>query len=280
MKKSSLVARSEWRIFSGGGETSIVSKMAGLPILGSVAPVFGAATVTEAYEFAELISNCSEGSSVDGCLKVINSGTVDRYVSLWGFKKMRYLGSSYLRPVVTREASRRLPARRRLQAESPKIVVAGMTKELECVGDFIGDTLAGKSTTVVTSSIDLKYLLAVLNSKLINYWYAETYGGDRLQGGYIRVGPPQLRTIPIRLIDLTVAKDRAVRDEIVKLVDGQMAVQLKLLNIRIQSDREALLQQAASIDRRINGLVYSLYGLNTADIAVVEGERSRLRLPN
>jgi len=125
----------------------------------------------------------------------------------------------------------------------------------------------------VTSSIDLKYLLAVLNSKLINHWYAETYGGDRLQGGYLRIGPPQLRTVPIRLIDLRVARDRAARGEIVKLVDGQMAVQLKLLNARIQSDRAALLQQAASIDRRINGLVYGLYGLNTADIAVVEGER-------
>lgn len=262
-----------WRIFSGG-ETSIVSKIAKCPALGSVASVSGAATVAEAYKFAELISEYSEAFNLDGCLKMINSGTIDRYLSLWGFKQMRYLGSSYLRLVVTREHSQQLPARRRLQAQSPKIIVAGMTKELECVGDFIGDTLAGKSTTVlVTSNLNLKYLLAVLNSKLINHWYVETYGGDTMQGGYLRIGPPQLRTIPIRPIDHRVARDRAAEKEIVELVDGRIAIQLKLLDARIQSDRAALLQQAASIDRRINGLVYNLYELDPSDIEVVEGQR-------
>lgn len=267
-----------WRIFSGG-ETSVVPKMSRFPALGSLAAVSGAATVAEAYEFADSISESNETSDLDGCLKVINSGTIDRYSSLWGFKQMRYLGRSYLRPVIAREVVARLPDRRIQQARASKIVVAGMTKQLECVSDLAGDTLAAKSTTVIISNIDTKYLLAVLNSKLINHWYAETYGGDRLQGGYLRIGPPQLRTIPIRNIDLNIPADRAARDEIVKLVDRQISVHSKLLKARIQSDRTALLQQAASIDRRINSVIYGLYGLDTADIAAIERYRECERKP-
>ena len=81
-----------------------------------------------------------------GDLRVVNSGTIDRYVNLWGNKPMRYLGNSYLHPVVPQDAAGRLPAVRQRQARTPKIIVAGMTRVLECIADLSGLLLPAKST--------------------------------------------------------------------------------------------------------------------------------------
>jgi len=95
---------------------------------------------------------------------VVNSGTIDRHCNLWGAKKFRYLGDAFERPVIRDIDKGKLPANRREQAETPKVVIAGMTKHLEAVADIDGCVLAGKSTTIVMPHIGVRYLAGVLNA--------------------------------------------------------------------------------------------------------------------
>ena len=84
------------------------------------------------------------------------------------------------------------------ESKRKKIIVAGMTKKLECFLDEKGEYLAGKSTTIIESEdIDLKFILAVLNSKLLTFIYKNIFRSLSLQGGYLRVGTPQLKELPI-----------------------------------------------------------------------------------
>jgi hypothetical protein len=186
---------------------------------------------------------------------VVNSGTIDRYVNLWGEKPMRYLGRSYAHPVVPPGAAMRLPAARLCQARAPKIIVAGMTRVLECIADLSGLLLPAKSTTVIESDADLCWLLGILNSRLMGFYYLSVYGGDRLQGGYLRIGPPQLRTLPVPEYDQANDIHRALAERVRQL-------------LAFRERRSA--GEAHLLEDQIDELVYRIYSLTGAEQRVVE----------
>ena len=146
-----------------------------------------------------------------------------------------------------------------------------MTKILECTVDLEGAILAGKSTSIVLGSLSLAYLLGLLNSKLINFYYNSVFGGNKMQGGYLRVGPPQLRQLPIRTIDFSEPADVACHNRMVALVEQMLDLQKKLAAASIPADRTLYQRQIDATDREIDALVYELYGLTEDEIAVVEG---------
>ena len=245
---------SPWAIFADIAPASPVERLrSSFPALSAVASVHGAATVAEAYELAPLIREAE--TAAPGDLRVVNSGTIDRYVNLWGKKPMRYLGNSYVHPVVPHGAASRLPALRLRQARTPKIIVAGMTRVPECIADLPGTLLPAKSTTVIESDADLCWLLGILNSRLIGFYFLSVYGGDRLHGGYLRIGPPQLRTLPVPEYDRANDIHRALAERVRQL-------------LAFRERRTA--GQAQDLEEQIDQLVYRTYGLTDAERLVVE----------
>lgn len=252
-----------WRVFSSTSESNPAERIrARYPALGSIATVVGAATVAEAYEIAELVSEGTDG------IRVVNSGTIDPHIFLWGQKQFRYLKSTYKMPVVAKASWSALPPRRLAQARSPKIIIAGMTKSLECALDEAGSYLAGKSTTLVLSKAHLKYLQGILSSSLISFFYDYQFGGDRLQGGYLRVGPPQVKVIPIRQIDPSSKKDKVFEEQMSRLVD-QIAIAKQQEVTASGQAREIASRKCAALQRQINHLVFELYELTPEEVAIV-----------
>jgi len=178
------------------GAGALVRDWSRFPTLAQVADVRGAATVAEAYLLKPLLQEMDHSEH----LKFVNSGTIAQGQLLWGNRRCRYLGRSLLRPVVSPDALRTLFPRRWEQARQPKIMVSGMSRALTCALDPDGAFLAGKSTSVVTSTtVDLRVLLAVLHSRPVQAWVQESLQGNRMRGGYVRMGPPQLRAVPVAL---------------------------------------------------------------------------------
>jgi hypothetical protein len=227
--------------------------------------VWGAATVGEAYEIAELIEDAQR--DLKRQLRVVNSGTIDRYRCLWGVKNCRYLGKSYSTPVIPPEKEPKLPPKRRRQARTPKIVVAGMTRVPECLIDADGVILAGKSTTIVFGKADLRWLLGILNSRLISFYCSVVFGGNKLQGGYLRIGPPQVKTIPIPGgEDATRTTERSIVD----LVEHMLSLNARRATANTASAQTVLERRIDATDRQIDQLVYELYGLTDEEIRAVE----------
>lgn len=224
--------------------TKLISKLNILPKLETIATVKGAATVNEAYEIKNIL--LEDEFEFEKHLKFINTGTIDRYCSLWESAKTQYIKTGYHKPVLSKLALKNLYSQRYEESLKDKIIIGGMCKVLECYLDN-GQYLAGKSTTIVfDSNIDLKVLVGILNSKLMSFFYATYFKSLSLAGGFFRFGTPQIKLLPI-------AKDK---DNIYKSLSE---VVNKLNN-----------QYDIDLDRQIDDIVYKLYGLTDEEIAIVE----------
>jgi hypothetical protein len=260
--------------------SGLLQRLDTLPKLKDLVNVTGAATVAEAYLLQSQIQDQPIPTAKD--LRIVNSGTIDRYCLLWGQKPCRYLGQSYQYPIIPELMLGALSAKRLAQARHAKIIVAGMARRLECALDPIGNILAAKSTSVIQFNllaetkplIDLRYLLGILNSRLISFYFLTRFSGNRLQGGYVRIGPPQLRELPILLPNL----DRSIQlqhyTHLIELVD-QLVDQWLQINSNArksntrrtsQLDRSNELSRIQDLDRKIDAIVYELYQLTDREI--------------
>lgn len=222
--------------------------------LGAIAQALGAATVAEAYVLKAQMGDRPHPSADD--LRVVNSGTLDPYALLWGQKPMQYLGDRYRHPVVPATwLQTHLPTRYH-QATRPKLIVAGLTKRLECGLDEAGTFLAGKSTSIIQSeTVPLLLLLGLLNSAFVSQLFRHLFGGNGLSGGYLRVGPPQLRQLPVPPV-------ARLRGE-----GGDRLITLTRQRLGQQSQGQAAKRTAELLecDRAIDNLVRDLYQVGAID---------------
>lgn len=179
----------EWRF-----EGENIAGSSFVPLI-KVARVNDAATVAEAYELKDLISDDFNPGEED--LKIVNSGTIDPYVHHWGEKKLRYLGRGLTHPVLLEADQGAYSARRVQQARTPKILVANMTKRLEAIYDEDGKLLAAKSVNIVRPRCNPWLLLAILNSDFMSRYYEQKFHGRKLSGGYLQIAPAALEQLPI-----------------------------------------------------------------------------------
>jgi hypothetical protein len=97
--------------------------------------------------------------------------------------------------------------------------------------------------------LELKYLLAILNSQLIDFYYASVYGG------FIDVYPNNLKELPIKVISFE------KQQTLIKLVDKI----LKKKKIDIKAD-------VSEIEQQIDNLVYKLYELTYEEVKIIDPE--------
>ena len=159
--------------------------------LGDLVVIRGAFTTGEAYELKEIIEDDARG------LKLINTGTIDRYNNLWGHKQTKYLGLKLKNPSVDPDKFRQLMPKRYEIHTKNKIVVPGLGG-LEAYYDERGEYIAGKSTIVISefNGIDPLSLLAIINSRLIDLYLSEVHRFRGMRGGD-GYSPDMLKELPI-----------------------------------------------------------------------------------
>ena len=96
---------------------------------------------------------------------------------------------------------------------------------------------------------NIKFFLALLNSKLLHYYYGNIYKGTHVAGGYLHYLIGYLYSIPIAM------PTKKQQTEIVALVD------------KILSTKEV--KEYAGIDQKIDKLIYDLYNLDEQEIKIV-----------
>ncbi len=184
-------------------------------LLGDVAEVSASATVSEAYEWQEAISN--QGTSLhllepDRYRPFIVSGNIRRYFHTWNQSPVQYIKHRYEKPVLDIYHNT-IRERRRHQIRRAKVVVSGMSRRPTSVFDETG-IAAGKSTVLVIAA-DFEYnafMCGLLNSDIMRRIYLAMFGSLALAGGFLRFGAPQIRKLPVPKANET------QRQEIAKLV--------------------------------------------------------------
>ena len=244
----------DWdRYFNADEDTlALLDKMSEFPYLESLADVNGAATVNEAYLVKEFLLD--EKIDDENIIKFINTGGIDKYKSYHGIEPIRYIKGKYFNPVVKSIDLKNMSEKRFTESKSPKIIIGGMNKTLECLFDK-GEYLAGKSTTIVYNNEHLKYITAILNSSLMSYYYSKQYNSMSLAGGFFRIGAPQIKKLPIAF-----TKDSKVLARVEELVDN---IQKELKTHDAESD---IVQNIYS---ELDALVNKIYGLTEKECAIV-----------
>jgi len=233
---------------------AVVSKIAKhAALVGQCKEVGAAATVSEAYQLKDVILE-SRSAAGRRSKKFVNTGTIDRYAFLWGEQPTRYIKGSYQTPVILESDLRAMNAKRLRQANAPKIIIGGMTKVLECSLDCEGEYLAGKSTTIILDDdLDqLKFLVGVLNSEIVTFWYRNYYKSLTLAGGYLRINQGEIKTIPVPI------PSSSARRRIVTLVEN------------IMSATASKSQKVSKLEAELEVEVATLYGLSSEDLLIVQ----------
>ena len=119
------------------------------------------------------------------------------------------------------------------------------------------------------------YLLGLLNSRLISWWY-QCLIPERGRV-FAEVKVVNLEKLPIRTINFDDPADKARHDRMVKLVESMLALHKKLPEAKTPDEKTRIQRQIETTDRQIDALVYELYGLTEEEIRIVEGEHDQLQ---
>jgi len=161
---------------------------AGRSRVGDCFEVAASMTASEAYELRPFLTDDERGEG----LKLATTGLIEPARCLWGELPCRYLGEVRRFP---RLRAALLPAglrRRAARARRPKLLVAGLSRRVECFLDSSGEYLGAVSTYTICHPEDDLEALARLQARLLE---PETTGRFRLElgGAALRGGSITMR---------------------------------------------------------------------------------------
>ena len=145
----------------------------------------------------------------------------------------------------------------------PKMIFPDISKNNNFILDRNQHFFCG-NTTYILSNSEIP-LLAILNSKLMNFFYRNISSSYR--GGYLRFIYQYMIQIPIKKLDFEHTIDKKFHQNIIGLVSQMECVKNEPNRVPASKINE---QQIEEIDREIDRLVYELYGLTEEEIEIVE----------
>ncbi|MFH1822494.1 MAG: N-6 DNA methylase, partial [Patescibacteria group bacterium] len=179
--------------------------------------------------------------------KVIDGKNIKRYVIKWSGKWVLY----------DKEVLER--------AREEKIFLAKPKIMLQKIGTSLAGSLDDNqlyaliNTTIllrISGEYNEKFILALVNSKLLNYFYKEEFLGVQIKTEF-------LENIPIPKIDFKDKKAKAKHDGLVKLADKMLEKNKELQKLdQIMDEKEynEVKEEIEKTDKEIDKKVYELYG--------------------
>ena len=141
------------------------------------------------------------------------------------------------------------------------------TKELYFTGGGNGLYYGIRSKT-----IDHRYLLALINSRLLD-WLLKSISVP-FRGGYYSWGKRYIERLPIVVPDLGSREGKKTHDAIVTLVDRIIDLKRKRTDAGEGQRATVLTRQIDSVEQEINSIVYDLYRISDDERRRIEGAGS------
>jgi hypothetical protein len=160
--------------------------------------VRASSTAAEADDYAGALLDAPKPNAK----KLLNTGLIDRYSSLWGAFPLTHKGRLIAFPFLDM-SNPCVPDERKAQYAKPKLIFAKMATRIEAFLDENGEYASANTNFAYDSKYNLRYLTALLNSKFMAELYAAYFGALRMSGGYFQFQAPQLRVLPIRQVEFT-----------------------------------------------------------------------------
>jgi len=122
---------------------------------------------------------------------------------------------------------------------------------------------------IIQSDLDIDYILGLILSKLIHYYFKTFLSTDTLQGTFSSIYPEDLRDFPI------VIAPKLIQNEVVSKVKEIISLQriLRLDNTSTMN-KKVFIQKIEYLENTINQKVYKLYCLTEKEIKIIEMENN------
>lgn len=161
-----------------------VSPIGSVEQLGDRFEIVASMTAGEAYDLRPFIREAPRARRG----RLVTTGLIDPNLCHWGERRCRYLGSDYRHPAVADDRSMPPALRRRIRrARRPKVLVAGLSKKIECCLDKDGRCLGAVSTYSILHPADdvaeLGRLVDWLHGPEVARRFHDDLGANAVGGG-------------------------------------------------------------------------------------------------
>ena len=117
-------------------------------------------------------------------------------------------------------------------------------------------------------SINEKYFLGVINSKMMNWYYHSL--NPEIGEALAEVKKTNVACLPIFYFEFKNKKEKSRHNQMVTYVDTMLELNKKLPKVKTEHEKMVIQRQTDSTDRKIDQLVYKLYDLTEEEIKIVE----------
>jgi type I restriction-modification system DNA methylase subunit len=124
------------------------------------------------------------------------------------------------------------------------------------------------------SVYSLKYILGLLNSKLLQFFYIKNFTNN--SSLTVNISKTFLDKLPIAKIDFSIKMEKQKYDEIITIVDLLLTLNANLhksINLQTKKDKDKIEMLKSRIfyaEQNLNQIVYQLYGLTDEEIDIVD----------
>jgi type I restriction-modification system DNA methylase subunit len=153
----------------------------------------------------------------------------------------------------------------------PKIWCSYRSRSNAFVLDESDEYIGLTNTTVIfgtNTTYSLKYLLALLNSKLLTFRYRSI--GKQTGGGVFEYFANGVGKLPIPVLDMSNTIEKEQYNNIISLVDKMIELKHKNHDEQNPQTKTVIYRQISAVNERINKAVYNLYGLTETEVKMVD----------
>jgi hypothetical protein len=118
-------------------------------------------------------------------------------------------------------------------------------------------------------NIEPKYLISLLNSKVMNYYFKAKYSVMHIGGGYLRFRKQYLERLPIHKVNFSIAEEKKLHDNLVALVDVMLDLNKKIQSAK-GSAKDQIQREITKTDNAVDNIVYELYGITEEEKKIIE----------
>ncbi|HJX50528.1 MAG TPA: N-6 DNA methylase, partial [Candidatus Nanoarchaeia archaeon] len=192
--------------------------------------------------------------------KLISGGDIVRYGIFWNGKNWIKYGSWLGAPRDKRFFTEPHIVVRQIVSGKPLRIYAGYTEE-ELINAQIGFNIITKDE----NKAKIKYLLALLNSRLINFYHTEKYL-DKSKNLFQKILIQNAKKFPIKIPDCQIQEEVCSRvNKILELTKS-----LNELGEKLTDERNRLEEQINKTDEDIDKMIYKIYGITKEEQEIIE----------
>lgn len=151
----------------------------------------------------------------------------------------------------------------------PKLLVRKTGDKLIACYDDKGIFAEQSVYLVLPQNVDAKFLIALINSKLLTFYFRNNLITNPESYPYIQ--HYDLEKIPIYKIDFSDKKEKTKHDKLAKLADKMLNLNKQLQSTLENSDKwNGIKREIEKVDGEIDERVFELYGMGDGEIKIIE----------